>query len=186
MRGTSLSSNREDAALSQRRCGFESRRGYFSHVAYCCVCCGSFSVVTLYGWGWVWFSSLLPYLGSWLCFAPLAQLVEQETLNLRVVGSSATGGTLCSFDMLAYTVYLKHVVPYGCNSWVVYVSDARVAVSLVLQEARCANSASRLGSTPGRHTEELGCDFCFGLLFLVALFECCRVLLCFGWVVIPL
>lgn len=74
----------------------------------------------------------------------------------------------------------------GCNSWIVCVSDARVAVSLVLQEARCANSASRLGSTPGRHTEEFSCRFCSGLLFLVALFECCcdptRFL---EWVFIP-
>ena len=107
-RGTSLSSNREDAALSQRRCGFEPRRGYFAHVAYCCVCCGDFSVVTfLHGLGWVWFSSLFPYLGSWSCFAPLAQLVEQETLNLRVVGSSPTGRTLCSFGMLATRFVFK-------------------------------------------------------------------------------
>lgn len=56
MRGTSLSSNREDAALSQRRCGFESRRGYvhaWRFVACVMVTFGSY--LFLHGLGWVWF-----------------------------------------------------------------------------------------------------------------------------------
>ena len=48
-RGTSLSSNREDAALSQRRCGFESRRGYVHAWRFVACVYGSFSVVTLHG-----------------------------------------------------------------------------------------------------------------------------------------
>lgn len=102
MRGTSLSSNREDAALSQRRCGFESRRGYVHarrFVACVMVTFGSYLFCT--AWAGFGFSSLLPYSGFWSCFAPLAQLVEQRTLNPWVAGSSPAGRTLCGFGMLA-------------------------------------------------------------------------------------
>ena len=63
VRGTSLSSNREDAALSQRRCGFESRRGYvhaWRFVACVMVTFGSYLFCT--AWAGFGFSSLLPTL----------------------------------------------------------------------------------------------------------------------------